>query len=463
MKTSLTATIIVLPLALNAQDRPNVVYVFADQWRAQDVGYMGNTDVKTPNIDRLASESRILTKMVSTCPVSGPHRASLLTGTYPLTHGVFYNDKPLAEGLCGIGDAFKSSGYNTAYIGKWHIDGHGRDSFIPKERRLGFDYWKVRECTHKYNDSFYYADGPDTLYWKGYDAFAQTEDAVNYILEADKTRPYVLFLSWGPPHDPYDTAPEQYRELYDSPSAITLRDNVPEHCSVRAKEMLAGYYAHIAALDDCMGRLMEAIENSGQAENTILVFTSDHGDMLMSHGKEKKQQPYDESILVPFLIRYPSLFGKESKILDIPIGTPDIMPTLLNLSGVIVPETVEGKDRSEYLISGTPPADTSALIMCVVPFHNWNYAKGGYEYRGLRTPRYTYVRTLDGPALLFDDFLDPFQKNNLIYDKRYRTVVLGLDKELKRHLKERRDRFLPGGKYMEMWNYTFDPVDKIPD
>ena len=442
-------------------EKPNVIYVFADQWRGQEVGYMGNVNVRTPNIDRLAGESRIMTNMVSTCPVSGPHRASLLTGTYPLTNGVFYNDKPMAEGLCGMGDAFKAAGYNTAYIGKWHIDGHGRDSFIPKERRLGFDYWKVRECTHKYNDSFYYADTPDTLYWQGYDAIAQTEDAVNYIRRADRTKPYVLFLSWGPPHDPYDTAPEAYKKLYADRSGIKLRENVSEQDAFRARRMLSGYYAHIAALDDCMGRIMDALDATGQKENTILVFTSDHGDMLMSHGKVNKQQPFDESILVPFIMRYPKRFGTESRRLEIPMGTPDIMPTLLSLSGVRIPKTVEGKDRSDYLLTGKTPRDTSALIMCVVPFHQWNYARGGYEYRGLRTPRYTYVRTLQGPAMLFDNVADPYQQKNLIADDRYRDLAGKLDKELQQRLRKMNDRFLSGPEYMKMWNYTFDAGDEI--
>lgn len=459
MRKSVTATVIFLSQVAVSQEKPNVIYVFADQWRGQDVGYMGNEDVITPNIDMLASESRVLANAVSTCPVSGPYRASLLTGAYPLTHGVFYNDKPLSAGLCGIGDAFKEAGYNTAYIGKWHVDGHGRDSFIPKERRLGFDYWKVRECTHKYNDSFYYADTPDTLHWKGYDAISQTDDAVEYIMTADKTKPYVLFLSWGPPHDPYDTAPEQYRKLYRDTNEISLRQNVPESDSERAKNMLAGYYSHIAALDDCMGKIMHAIDCSGQKENTILVFTSDHGDMLLSHGKERKQQPFDESIIVPFVIRYPQLFGTESKCLDIPVGTPDIMPTLLGLAGVKIPDTVEGTDRSDYIISGRSPKDTSALIMCVVPFHNWNYSRGGYEYRGLRTPTYTYVRTLDGPKMLFDNKADPYQMTNLISDTGYDRIAEELDKELTEHLKKREDEFLSGREYMKRWNYTFDPID----
>lgn len=143
------------------------------------------------------------------------------------------------------------------------------------------------------------------------------------------------------------------------------------------------------------------------------------------------------------------------------MGTPDIMPTLLSLSGARIPKTVEGKDRSDYLLTGKTPRDTSALIMCVVPFHQWNYARGGYEYRGLRTPRYTYVRTLQGPAMLFDNVADPYQQKNLIADDRYRDLAGKLDKELQQRLRKMNDRFLSGPEYMKMWNYTFDAGDEI--
>ena len=152
------------------QTKPNVVFVFADQWRAQATGYAGNPDVRTPTLDRLASESLNFTTAVSGCPVCCPARASLITGRYPLTHGVFLNDVHLRHDAVSFADTFNRAGYDTGYIGKWHLDGRGRSAFIPQEDRQGFDFWHVRECTHQYWDAFYYADTPVKKTWPGYDA-----------------------------------------------------------------------------------------------------------------------------------------------------------------------------------------------------------------------------------------------------------------------------------------------------
>ena len=181
----------------------------------QTLGYAGNTQVLTPNIDRLAGESINFQHAISGYPVCSPWRASFLSGQYPLTHGVFVNDVPIGSDPVGLGDAFKREGYNTAFIGKWHIDGHGRSEYIPPERRLGFDYFKVLECTHDYNQSDYYS-GDDTTKrrWHGYDVFAQCLDAQAYIEAQSADQPFLLVLSWGPPHNPYETAPKDFRDMY---------------------------------------------------------------------------------------------------------------------------------------------------------------------------------------------------------------------------------------------------------
>jgi arylsulfatase A-like enzyme len=450
-------------------NKPNVVFVFADQWRAQDVGYNGNAGVHMPVIDKLAEESVVFTNAVSGCPVCCPYRASLLTGQYPLTHGVFYNDKPLNPDAVTMAKIYKQAGYETGYIGKWHLNGHepgeetsvARAKFIPGERRQGFDFWQVLECTHDYNNSFYYEDSPERLKWSEYDAIAQTKSAVGYIREKSKgDKPFLLLLSWGPPHEPYETAPAKYRDMY-SPGQIEVRPNVPDELRGKAREDIAGYYAHISALDDCMKELLAAVKESGAEDNTIFVFTSDHGDMLYSHGEVKKQKPWDESLLVPFLLRYPKELGKAQKIVDTPVNTPDILPTLLGLSGIEIPASVQGSDYSE-VISGEKKSENEAvLIQCPVPFHQWNYSRGGREYRGVRTNRFTYARDLNGPWLLYDNKLDPFQMNNLIGLDEYVFIRSDLEKQLQELLQKTNDKFLSGAEYMKMWNYTWDGKDSI--
>lgn len=449
--------------------KPNIVFVFADQWRAQDLGFAGNAVVKTPVLNKLARESVVFTNAISGCPVCCPYRASLLTGQYPLTHGVFYNDKPLDPQANSMAKIFKKAGYETAYIGKWHLNGHepgektfeARQKFIPVERRQGFDFWQVLECTHDYNNSFYFEDTPEMKKWEGYDAIAQTNSATNYIRgKAKGENPFLLMLSWEPPHDPYQTAPEKYRQMYSTEN-IELRPNVPDSLREKARENIAGYYAHISALDDCMREILLALDEAGLKNNTIFVFTSDHGDMLYSHGQKNKQQPFDESIKVPFILRYPAKFGNTSARITAPFNTPDILPTLLELANIDIPETVEGSSFLKVMSGEGKPASESVLIQCAVPFHQWNYSSGGREYRGVRSERFTYVRDLNGPWLLFDNVLDPFQMNNLLGIDEYIFIQSDLERQLQEWLKKTNDNFLPGSEYMKLWNYTWDRNDSI--
>lgn len=443
--------------------QPNVVLVFGDQWRPQATGYAGDPNVKTPNLDALTTESVNFVNAVAGCPVCSPYRASLLTGQFPLTHGVFVNDVYLSEESVSLADAYSEAGYDTAYIGKWHIDGHGRSSYIPQERRQGFDYWKVLECTHNYNNSPYYANNSDEkLVWEGYDAIAQTRDAQHYIQEHDDSKPFLLVLSWGPPHNPYETAPEEYRAMYD-PEKIQLRPNVPNTHAEQARKDLAGYYAHCSALDACVGDLLETLREKGIEEDTVFVFTSDHGDMIGSQGHQRKQRPWEESIRVPFLLRYPAKLGQQAKELDAHLDVTDIMPTLLGLCDLPVPGTVEGLDFSGYIQNGENPSDGAAIIMCPHPFGEWTRpANGGMEYRGIRTLRYTYVRTLNGPWLLYDDQEDPYQLNNLVNKPEFSEIQTELDAWLQRKLDAMNDEFLTGMDYIEKWGYPVNENGTVP-
>ena len=441
--------------------RPNVVFLLADQWRAQDVGYAGNADVITPNIDRLAGQSVNLTNAVSGCPVCCPYRGSLMTGQYALRHGVFLNDVQLSDKAVSIAQAYNGAGYDTGYIGKWHLDGRGRSNFTPPERRQGFKFWRALECTHNYNNSVYYADEDVKLKWDGYDAIAQSREARSYIRSHAKGDPFALFVSWGPPHAPYLTAPSKYKAMFEGKD-IKLRPNVPENMKAQAKRDIAGYYAHMAALDDCVGMIVATLEECGLAENTIVVFTSDHGDMLNSQGSHKKQQPWDESIKVPFLVRYPAGLGKKGRQIDMPFNTPDIMPTLLGLSGIGVPDTVEGSDYSGVL-KGVEKADNdAALIMCPSPFGQWTRSRGGREYRGVRTKRYTYARDLNGPWLLYDNVRDPYQMNNLCGKGEYAQLQKELEAILAKKLRETNDEFLSGPEYIKKWGYKVSKTGTVP-
>jgi len=326
-------------------DKPNIVFLLTDQWRGMATGYAGDPNVKTPNLDRLSQEALNFCNAVSVCPVCTPYRAALMTGRFPTSTGMFINDAYLpAEEVC-LAEVLKQAGYTTAYIGKWHLDGHGRNAFIPPERRQGWDYWKAAECDHNYIHSHYYTgNSPEKKFWLGYDAYAQTKDAQVYLHEhAQHNQPFVLLLSYGSPHFPHAIAPQEYQKLYP-PQHIQLPPNVPAAMQKQAQKECQGYYAHCTALDKCIGDIVATLAETGLAKNTILVFTADHGEMMGSQGipPMTKQVPWNEAARVPFLLRYPPAHGATGRLIKTPLTTPDIFATLVGLAGVSRPKTAEG-------------------------------------------------------------------------------------------------------------------------
>lgn len=441
---------------------PNIVFVLADQWRASATGYAGDPNVKTPNLDRLAGESINFHNAISVCPVCTPHRAALLTGRYPTSTGMFMNDLHLPDDELCMAEILQQAGYETGYIGKWHLDGRGRFAYIPPERRQGFEYWKAAECDHNYPHSHYYTGTSDVIqYWQGYDAFAQTKDAQQYLRDRAKTdQPFALFVAYGAPHFPHETAPEEYKAMYP-PHKIKLPPNVPANLQDFARKEGQGYYGHCTALDKCVGNLMRTLEDTGLAENTILVFTSDHGEMLGSHGFPPffKQVPWDESARVPFLLRYPSELGRRGRLTKSPIGTVDILPTMLGLANVPIPKSIEGDSLASMIREERWEEDRTALYMLPSPFSG---AKNEPEYRAIRTNRHTYVRTLKGASLLFDDENDPYQMNNLIGQSGSRGLQGEMDSRLQKMLKRSGDEFHPRKYYLDKWGYTIDASGNIP-
>jgi len=385
--------------------KPNLLFVFADQMRQQDCGFMGNTQVRTPTMDRMAEDGVVFENAVSTCPVCTPYRASLLTGKYPLACRTAMNDVRLPVDELSIAEVLGDAGYATGYIGKWHLDGSYRGGFTPPgPRRQGFDFWAANECTHAYMNTFYYRDDPEPIYIDGYSADGFTDIAIDFI-DDHVDEPFSLFISWAPPHNPYHAMPEKY-DRYD-PAEIELRPNTEEF----AREDIAGYYGHITALDRNLGRLLLELEEQGIADDTIVVFTSDHGDMLGAQGLQRKQKPWDESIMVPWVMQWAN--GLPSGLrTDTLLNVPDIMPTLLSLMGVEIPDTVQGYDLSRAARNEGGIEPTSAYIANPMPFPGDQHDGGAW--RGVRTKTHTYVEGESGPWLLYDNAADPYQQMNLI-------------------------------------------------
>lgn len=412
----------------------NVIFILTDQWRASALGYAGNNVVQTPELDKFANEAVNFTNAVSVLPVCTPYRASLMTGRYPTNTGMFINDLYLpSEELC-MAEIFGETGYDTAYLGKWHLDGHGRKEFVAPERRQGWDFWKGSECDHHYPKEHYYDNEDTTIrFWEGYSTYAIADEANRYMQEkAAEEKAFCLFVSLTTPHFPHHTAPQEYMKMYPK-EKLKLPDNVPDDMKEWAYKELQGYYAHCTATDKAIGNIINKTKELGIYDNSIIVFTSDHGEMMGAHGFRPymKHQPYYESANIPFLISYPGIKNNKGKIAEAAITTPDILPSLLSLCNIEIPESVEGYDLSEIIKNPMKDPERAALYMNLCPF---GIAYPTNEYRAIRTASYTYVKTPDGPSMLFDNENDPIQLNNLVNKKQWGETQARLDKELMREL-----------------------------
>ncbi|MBD2867179.1 sulfatase family protein [Paenibacillus arenilitoris] len=453
--------------------RPNLVYVFADQLRLSACGYTGDGKAITPNIDRLAAESMSFSNAVSGHPVCAPYRASLFTGKYSTSTGMVINEITMNPNHRGFGHVLHEHGYDTAYIGKWHLWANElgnhydpRNSYVPPgEHRLGFDgYWASYNFHHEYYNMYYHTDSPDKIPMEGYEPDGQTNLAIEQMKRmAGDDRPFALFLSFGTPHDPWvpENVPAEYLAKFkdvDFSLPSNYKDENDRYADNWAKlsprerkqipEWLRVYYAMTANLDWNVGRLIEAVDELGLKDDTIFVFTSDHGELFGAHGRKGKNIFYEEAIRVPFLVRKPGLtpIGAET---DVCLNTCDIMPTLLTMLGLPVPSEVEGMDLSPFALGGGGPEPEAAFLQGTGATADW---ADGHEWRAVRDKRYTYaVYRSDRKELLFDHAADPLQQHNLADDSRYGDILGRFRELLECKMKQVGDTFESCTWYRDNW------------
>lgn len=437
--------------------KPNILFVFTDQQRSTALGCAGVEDVRTPHLDHFASQGTRFTNALANTPSCSPARATLLTGRHAMNHGLIINDLPLRTDLPHVAQSLTADGYRCGYIGKWHVDGHDRGGFIPPgERRRGFDdFWAVANCTHNYNGAHYYLNDDPKPYWhEGYEPFSQTDIAEAYLRDRagdGSGDPFCLFLSYGPPHFPYMNAPDAYNAMYADRGFRLLPNCRPEtevdqthvqwgmyDAGATPVDIIAGYYAHQTAIDDCFGRLMATLDELGVADDTLVIYTSDHGDMLYSHGEIWKAKPWRESVGVPMLIRQPGRVPA-GRVSDAPIGLVDMMPTLLGAAGIEQPDAMDGRDLSALLAGDEAAASDDQFITYPCMY-------GGSTlppWRGVVTRTHTYVRSNDGPYMLFDDKADPYQMTNLVDDPAQADLVAELEARTQAWMARTGDRLEP--------------------
>lgn len=460
--------------------RPNILMIYTDQMRSDCMGCAGNQDVKTPHLDRLAGEGVQFTEAFTSYPLCTPFRASLLTGKYAHKTGVFSNHFPIPTDQPSLAPALKSVGYKPGYIGKWHLYGGPKPGFVPPgPDRMGFDHFVGYNRGHQYMDAVFYRDTDQPYHCKRYEPDFQTDHTIDFMRQVKKEGddPFFAYVCFGPPHFPMDM-PENWRTMYD-PEAITLPHGVPNPDLQRKKfnerlqnefggnrnfgelskadvfegwdqeaeeewqirKFVAEYYGMISNIDFNVGRLLNWLDKNNLADDTIVIFFSDHGDMLGQHGSYCgiKRQAFRASAQVPLLVRYPKQFPSALRVDSLVDVAVDTMPTLLDISGVEIPEGVQGASyRSLLEGSDIPTRDHVQFELMKADFGGRGQRHVSPE-RGIRTKDWLYVRKNGRPLYLFDQNSDRYEVNNLIDNPKYSDTQAELDDQLMQNMQSTGD------------------------
>jgi arylsulfatase A-like enzyme len=465
-----------LLIALHAcspdRSKPNLLFIWTDEQQYFTMKAYGNGIIKTPNLDRLASESFVFEKAYVTQPVCTPDRASVMTGLYPHTHGCVANNIPLDEKVKTLPEIIGDPDYRTAYMGKWHL---GNEIF----KQRGFDAWVSIED----NYIRYYSPDKDREarsdyhYWllgKGYqpderDRFSRSfaarlplehckpkflEEKASEFLEVNRDEPFILYINFLEPHMPFfgplDSLyspdevilPGNFNDVADDDDPLYHRlkweGNKRQYGNTEEefRDLIAKYWGLVTQVDMSVGAILDKLESLGLADNTIVVYTSDHGDMMGAHGMVAKGVMYEEAVRIPFLLKDPRM-NASPRLIRERVSQIDIVPTLLDLMGHEVPEYLEGN-------SLVPALDQEAFPVEDI-FIEWNahadYRVGEWSNREIRetdsvqlaaNPSIRTVISKEGWKLslsnrdksqLFNLNSDPLETNNLFYREEYRETI----------------------------------------
>ena len=465
------------PATKPAATKPNVLFIFDDQLRADVCSVYGGKDITTPNIDRLAGQGVVFTNSVSSCPLCTPYRGMVQTGRYPTHSGIVMNfvEANAVQNPHCVADVFAAAGYETGFIGKWHlssgyrheeglygddpaaeqayIDKNPEPEFVaPGPSRLGYRHWQAFNFHCNFKDYFYYEDEPRKIFSGRYETDTETDQAIAYMERCRNLGlPFFLNVAPHPPHPPFDPAviPDGYLEK--TPETIQWPPNIPANNPRTVMEMRC-YLAMAKNMDDNLGRLMEYLDTSGLAADTIVVFTADHGEMNGSHGRVNKMVPYAEAMNLPLIIRWPNRIAPDSRTdaLQTPL---DHLPTLCGLAGLSIPPEVDGADLSQALLGEGSDVRDEVLIGSYTS--HWDFFQTGTlwpEWRGVKTKQYTYCKWLAGGEELYDNLADPYQMKNLAGDGVEPEILLRLRTQLKDLLAVAHDDFRPGTGYGEWYD-----------
>ncbi|MEM7303029.1 MAG: sulfatase [Pseudomonadota bacterium] len=461
--------------------KPNILLIYADQMRYDAMGCSGNPLIRTPHIDRLASEGVQFTEAYTSYPICCPFRASVLTGKYAQGHGMVQNHFPLRGDQTFLAECMNDIGYRTGYIGKWHLEGGPKPGFVPPHRRFGFQHFVGFNRGHDYMSSIYYDDAGQAYHSKRYEPDHQTDSLMAFIdgaAKADDGKPFLAYVSYGPPHFPMDI-PDFWRRVY-KPEEVPLPPGVPDpdlqirvqthrnevlcggdpraghksHAAHETKkvgepeteaeirEFIAEYYGMIHNIDWNVGRVLNQLDGLGIADDTMVVFMSDHGDMCGQHGSfcGIKNQAYRAAMHVPLIVRYPNRFNPQRSDAMIDVGV-DMMPTLLDLCGAELPGGMHGESYLPVL-DGKTTDHRDAIWYQVFTQIGGNPGEfAPYAQRGIRTRDWLYVRHKDERVMLYDERADYHEQNNLVDGAEHEALMDAFDRQLEAHMQATGDEW----------------------
>ena len=444
--------------------RPNILFVLLDDLRWDAVGYAGHRHLKTPHIDRVANEGVHFKNAFCTTSLCSPSRASILSGQYAHRHGVTDNFTEYPDTLDSFPKALQAAGYHTAYVGKYHM---GEENDDP---RPGFDYFVTHKGQGRYFDTEFNINGQRREVAKGYYTTVVTDMALEWLRQDHGGRPWLLMVGHKAPHSFYTPEPK-YERAFEGvrvpypDSAFSLegkpawigerrytwhgiygplfdwRKKFPDDRPEAARDfenMVHAYWGTILSVDDSMGRLLGWLEDSGQLDDTIVVFAGDNGLLEGEHGMVDKRTMHEPSIRIPLAVRYPTL-AREPRVVDEQVLTVDIAPSLLELTSARPLPDTDGRSWVSLVRDGDPAWRRSW-------FYYYNYERQ-FPYtpnvRGVRTDGWKYIRYPHGDggpdrhiAELYDLRSDPDERKNLVADPAMAGRIAELDAELTRLMKE---------------------------
>ena len=431
-----------------SKSQPNLLIIHTDQLSAWALGCYGGTVVETPNVDRLATEGVRLTNFFTNSAVCTPSRGCFLTGRYPHCHGAYRNNIALDRDEITFARVLKDRGYATGYSGKWHLDGTPRPGWVHPDRSMGFEdarfmfnrgHWKkiedgvmdpMQPTVHPYN-----VIGDEQTYTSDW----LTQKTLNF-LKKHQGEPFCYMLSLPDPHSPVHVR-RPYDEMFD-PEDMPLPPTFNSESSLdwavaarsrsgfgphndrrrqRLQRFLALYFGEVRLIDDCVGRIIEQLEQQGILDNTIVVFTSDHGEYAGEHGLSGKNELYETAYRVPLVMRWPEGI-RAGQAVDKVISTVDFQPTMLNLMGYDPCGREQGRDASGLLRGEDVAWSNRAHV------HHSQHTRAG-----IFTDKYELAYVRDGDHVLFDRIRDPEQRNNLYDVPDHQTVVQSLTERIIQH------------------------------